>query len=254
MRLHGSVTALARWLGLALLAALTGLPAFAQETGVSDDTPLALALDRYGAGDLRPAYERAREAMRSGGLTPSEAETGRQILAACVFVGLVRESNDRYDPYWLAQAETLSPPTKVESSGGWSFGYATLAVADDAANRGDWEKATRFFLTGKPYATSGYRNAALTEAIAGMRTVAQSMEERIAARGFQVGSYVCNQGTLLRWIARVVAIDGDVLLVRYTYVETPTTEMKPGREVRLASAQAKVLTALSVDAVLKGWR
>ena len=67
---------------------------------------------------------------------------------------------------------------------------------------------------------------------------------------FRVGAYVTNTGLLQAWIGRIVEGNGDSVRVRTTY----TANGEGVGEVRTVSRRdAKPLTSVSIEALLRGW-
>lgn len=182
---------------------------------------------------------------------PAGAEQLRGILIPICFDGLREDSSDdRLTDAWLDRADRLVPPTDPADVNWTLYGVNKAFLAAGRFNQGRKGEARVAYNEARHFISTGTSTEVSPEAAKGMIDyVGQQLDP---APG--VGDYVTHAGGITqKWIGKIVATDAEGYTVRLTY-SAGAQYGGVGSDIYVARKDVTFLKAISVDAVIKGWR
>ena len=150
---------------------------------------------------------------------------------------------------WTARGTKPGPPEYSEPADAF---YPFLLVLEGAcqANTGSYEQAFRALSAARehlPRVTSGDTSQKVREVNEWLR--------KIEPHVISSGTYVTNNGSLQRWIGRVIRRRNTSLEIRLTYVSSSlNNSYEKGEVVTMQVDDCKKLGGVSIDAATKGWK
>jgi hypothetical protein len=209
--------------------------------------------DGLDSGDHAKAFDNLEALVKSfeGQVTAEEIQPLRDLLVTVCFEGLNQDaSDDRFSPEWLSRADRVHPPLDVTSPNWISYGAVQLYLAVGRLNQGRkaearvaLEAARSTFARARPG-----RGGDVSVFDSVLATVDAALSDELG-----VGDYITNQGLTQRFIGKVLETNPSTYKVRVTY-RASGEAWERGQEVTVTRAEVKPLGALSIDALLAGWR
>ena len=158
---------------------------------------------------------------------------------------------------WLKSASMIIPPEQNLFNSFYYYGTLCWMLGITYHYKYEEnEKARIYFLEGNYYLDKINKNELDYEVsnwISDLGSKINKVLDYIDTKTIKQGSYVTSKGSVQDWIGRVVEIKANTLKVRITY-ENGYTEFYKGETYIFLKDEVKILTKLSVSAILSGYR